>query len=106
MTFELTLTDHPAIARHPIRKNEQLMDENGKPVPLLPDQKAIRMAGVMIGYVLPGNKISLIRPASQLTAPVVKAIEELVAAESGKEVAQVKAVSKPKKPKAVKGGDE
>lgn len=99
MSFELTLGPHPAVARCPIEPSKQLKDDKGNPVPLLEDHKSIRMKGVLVGYVLPGNKISLIRPESQLTKPVVAAIKELVAKELGAEVKSTHAVPPAKKPK-------
>jgi hypothetical protein len=80
MQFELR--NHPAIADHPFKKGEKLMDTNGNPVPLFPDQRALYMDGWLIAYVVPcddGCKTLFIKPESILTKPVIEAGRQFVA---------------------------
>lgn len=60
--MDITLTDHPAQAKCAIT-HKPAVDAQGKPVPLCPDQKAIRASGVLIGYVgtWDGAPVNLIR---------------------------------------------
>jgi hypothetical protein len=77
--FGLSLDLHPAKARHPLRRDEVLLDDDGDYVPLIKDQCCVRLDGVMIGYVvLDTLKILLTRPVSQLSQPIVDAVEEMV----------------------------
>ncbi len=80
MASEFVLTPHPAMKqkRHPRTKKPI-----GDPVPLLPDQKAIRLKddteqGTLVGYVDEENRVAMIYPASFFDAEDMAAIKELV----------------------------
>ncbi len=88
MELEITITEHPATANHPIRTNEKLVVD-GKPVPLLPDHKAVRLDGFIVAYVLPNRRVSYIVPEAKLTKPVVDAIQAKVEAELGEAVDKI-----------------
>lgn len=60
---------------------EPLFDNDGKPVPLFPDQRAITFEGRYVGYVNAKGDIAFIVPETQLTAPVVAEARALVAKE-------------------------
>lgn len=93
MSFEITITNHPAVAPHPLDRTKKLKDKEGNPVPLFPDHFSIRLDGSIVGYLLPSNKISLIVPRQQLTEVVVAEIEKQVEQFSDRKAVHVNAVS-------------
>ena len=73
MKFEIA--NHPAQALHPFTK-EPLVDDAGKPVPLIIDQRALLLDGKLIAYLLPKRKVSFIVPIERLGQAVAdKAVE-------------------------------
>lgn len=90
--FDLELRNHPAVQRHPLDRSKPLIDNDGDPVPLLPDHRAIYFERRLIAYVVPSGAISFIIPASKLGRPLMDAAAELVGQEF-KEVPSVNAVS-------------
>ncbi len=57
----IELRNHPAQARHPITQ-EPLLYDDGKPVPLITDQRSIYLDGYMVGYChASGSWIAFIR---------------------------------------------
>lgn len=84
MKFELR--NHPAQARHPVTK-APLFDEDGAPVPLFPEMKAVYLDGFLMGYCGKGP-VNLIRPVDEY---VRGKIEDFVRSELG----DVSAVSMP-----------
>jgi len=83
------LTQHPAQARHPI-SNAPLFDDDGKPVALLPDHRAIRLDKLVIGYAS-RHGINFIVPKSKLPDWVYNTAVDLVEKEFG-DVPNVSAV--------------
>ena len=75
------LTQHPAQARHPI-SNAPLFDDDGKPVALLPDPRAIRLDYFVIGYAS-RHGINFIVPKSKLPDWVYNTAVDLVEKEFG-----------------------
>ncbi len=83
------MTAHPAQARHPI-SNAPLFDDDGKPVPLLTDHRAIRLDDFVIGYASK-HGITFIVPINKVPDWVYKTAVDLVSKEFG-EVPNVSAV--------------
>ena len=83
------LTQHPAQARHPI-SNAPLFDDDGNPVGLLPDHRAIRLDDLVIGYAS-RHGINFIVPKSKLPDWVYNTAVDLVEKEFG-DVPNVSAV--------------
>lgn len=83
--MKVELRDHIAQARHPVT-NKPLVDDNGKPVPLFPDQRSIWLDGAMVGYVCgpPDFNIGFIVPESKISQFVRNLIAEQVRIELGK----------------------
>ena len=75
------LTQHPAQARHPVT-NEPLFDDHGEPVPLLPNMRAIRLDGFVIGYASK-NAICFTIGKSKLPQTVRDSVTSLAEAEFG-----------------------
>ena len=75
------LTQHPAQARHPI-SNAPLFDDDGKPVALLADHRAIRLDNFVIGYASK-HGINFIVPKSKLPDWVYNTAVDLVEKEFG-----------------------
>lgn len=75
------LTQHPAQARHPVT-NAPLFDDDGQPVPLLPNQRAIRLDNFVIGYASK-HGVNFIIPKSKLPDWVYNTAVELVENEFG-----------------------
>ena len=48
--MKITFRNHPSQRRHPIKKDEPLLDDDGQPVPLFPELRAIYLDDVMCGY--------------------------------------------------------
>ncbi len=99
--FEVTIEPHPAQARHPNDKSKALT-QDGKPVPLFPDERCIRLDGKLIGYVgnaSSGRAVMFIVPESKLTEAVTNAAKTAVVAEFG---ALGEVLSVPEKPKKKK----
>jgi hypothetical protein len=46
--YKLTIENHPAQARF---AGKPLFDDEGRPIPLFPDQRSIRMDGQVVAYV-------------------------------------------------------
>ena len=69
--IELRIINHPAQARHPFT-NQPLVDDQNRPVPLFPDQRAISIdGGGILAYVVPVKaagtwKVLFIKPKQQL----------------------------------------
>ena len=74
MSYQLTITNHPAQAKHPFT-GEPLFDSDGNPVPLFADQKAIRLDGRVIAYVNAVGKVLFIVPQNRLGVIAQEAIE-------------------------------
>lgn len=96
LTMHFDLRNHPAQARHP-RTDEPLFDDDGNPVPLISDQRAIYMDGVLIGYCSskPGGPVSLIYRMPDAVNDAVKRFVE-------NEIGTVKKVCAPPHPEDVK----
>ncbi len=92
--MKITLTNHPAQARH-FQTDEPIWDDDGKPVPLVSNQKAIRMDGVLIGYcgLTPAEPISIIKNKREIPPTVREIILEKVANLLGGEWDDIKKVS-------------
>ena len=81
--YKLTIENHPSQMRHPITQ-EPLFDKDGKPVPLFPDQKSIRLDGRIIAYmILETKKVLWIMPKHKL-GPIADEGLELAEAFFGK----------------------
>ena len=95
--MNITITDHPAVARNPVDGNKPLTD-NGKHVPLFPDLRAIRLDGKVIGYTgdPPKRAISFIIP--NLPEPVIDAAKAAVAKEFEGVDSPVNQISPPANP--------
>ena len=65
MTYKLTLENHPAQAVHPFNR-QRLFDADGKPVPLFPKQRSVKLDGRVIALVNESGHISFIVPLSKL----------------------------------------
>ena len=81
MSYSLTIENHPAQARHPFT-SEPLVDNDGLPVPLFPDQRSIKLDGRLIAYVSNERKIMFLVPLGKLGV-IAKEAEELVNKEMG-----------------------
>lgn len=84
--FRVTIEPHPSQARHPIT-NEPLV-KDGKPVPLFPDERSIRLDGDLIGYV--GNKesgraVMFIVPKGRFAQAIIDEVTKSVVVEFGDE---------------------
>lgn len=91
--YQLEITNHPAQARHPFSKLP-LVDNDGVPVPLFPDQRSIKLDGRIIAYVSEKRNISFLIPLGRLGV-IAKEAEELVANQMGP-VPNVNAVPEPR----------
>lgn len=82
--FQIEFRNHPAQARHPFTK-QALFDDNGKPVPLFPQQRSIWVDGVFCGYVgdPPLRNVAITRPRSQLGEALIAEIHQAVEREFG-----------------------
>ena len=89
------LTQHPAQARHPV-SNAPLFDDDGKPVALLADHRAIRLDKLVIGYAS-RHGINFIVPKSKLPDWVYNTAFDLVEKEFGA-VPQVSKIPEVKTP--------
>lgn len=91
-SYQLTIENHPSQAAHPFT-GEPLFDDDGKPVPLFPDQRSIRLDGRVIAYVANGNAMFIV-PRESLGVIADEAVE--LAASIGAE--QTHFVPQPKEP--------
>lgn len=65
----ITLTNHPAQARHPLTKQPLFEADGVTPVPLFPERRCIRLDGVSIGecHSQPGHPIGLTQAMDEYT---------------------------------------
>lgn len=82
--MDITFRNHPAQARHPVTR-APLFDGEGSPVPLILDQRAIYLDGVMVGYcgTTPNSPINLIFDHRKLGEAVRAEIKAAVEAKFG-----------------------
>lgn len=79
--MNVTFRNHPSQARHPV-SNAPLFD-NGEPVSLFPQQRAIYLDGIMCGYCsINGGPVTLVR--GNLEEFHIEAIEKAVSEQFGK----------------------
>lgn len=69
--YNLEIGEHPA----QLRVDGQPMFKDGKPVPLFPNQKSVRLNGQVIAYVNEKHKVLFIVPESKLGVIAQEAIE-------------------------------
>lgn len=79
--MNLEICNHPAQARHPAT-GKPLFDD-GVPVPLFPNQRAIKLDGYVIAYVSPTLDVFFLGPIEKVGQAVVDAATELVQRELG-----------------------
>ena len=79
--YKLEIDSHPAQALHPFTK-KPLFDDDGKPIPLFPDEKSIRLDGRIIAYVTKDRAIMWLYRRDKLGA-IADAAVELVEKEFG-----------------------
>lgn len=79
--YNLQLTAHPSVARHPT--TNQPLEKDGVPVPLLPDFRAIRLDGRIIGYVNHRGQIAYKVPKANIPAAILDEVDAMVATEYG-----------------------
>ena len=79
-SYTLEIGDHPAQMRSPVTKEPMFKD--GKPVPLFPNQKSVKLDGRIIAYVNEKHKVLFIVPESKL-GPIAAEAIELVKKELG-----------------------
>lgn len=76
--YTISIANHPAQKRHPF--TGQLMVKDGVPVPMITDQKAIKLDKIIIGYVmLKTGKVCFIQPKERLGEEIVSEAEQLAA---------------------------
>jgi len=78
--YTLTIENHPAQARHPITGKP--LFRAGVPVPLFPDERSVRLDGVVIAYVSDKKNVLFIVPESRL-GPIAAEAVALVERELG-----------------------
>lgn len=96
MALNIEVKDHPARASHPIT-HEPLLDDNGNPVPLFPEEKSVWLDGSMVAYIgsPPGRALMFITPKERLGAYVVDRIREQVLVQTNHEVKKLVSVPEP-----------
>ncbi len=72
--MDITLTNHPAQAQ--VKGVPQW--HNGKPIPMFPDARAIRVDGLIVGYVEKNGPINFIVPPKALPEAMRRIVEEHV----------------------------
>lgn len=86
-SYKLSVANHPAQKRHPFTGEPMVKD--GQPVPMITNQKAIKLDNFIIAYVmLETGKICFIQPVERLGDTIVddvKALAKEAAAEYGTE---------------------
>ncbi len=90
--MQIEFRNHPAQARHPVL-NTPLFDNEGKPIPLIKDQWAIYLEGVMVGYCKDDG--SWLSTTVHLQPPVLSLIEEAMVSTFGTSPKQVTQVPSP-----------
>lgn len=78
--MEITFRGHPAQARHPVTQ-ELLWNKDGTHVPLVLDQKAVYLDGIMVGYCKSDG--SWLATTVFLQPPVYQAVQEAMVAYFG-----------------------
>ena len=79
--YKLTIENHPSQARHPI--SDEPLFKDGKPVPLFPDQRSIKLDGTIIAYVNAAGKVMFIMPENKLPGTIADEALDLAASEYG-----------------------
>ena len=86
--MNLELRPHIAQARNPVT-DQPLVDSEGQPVPLFPNQRSIFLDGALIGYVCEPPKRGLAFIVRGVPEQVIEETKKLVALEFGEEPARV-----------------
>lgn len=94
----LELREHTA--RKPDANGNPLKDENGKTIPLFPDERSLFYNDQLVGYVgsPPGHAIMFINHWAGADPAIVEEAKRLVAAEFGSEASRVNNVPQPDEP--------
>jgi hypothetical protein len=79
--YQFSIGPHPSQARHPFT-NEPLVDDDGTPVSLFPDQRTLRLDNRIIAYLSNGG-ISFIVPCAMLGDVVYQDALEYAKQETG-----------------------
>lgn len=79
MALKVEFREHPARARHPLKKNQLLLDDKGNTVPLIKDMKSVYIDDTMIGYIrADGTRFSA---TVRLEEPVLEIIQKRIVEE-------------------------
>jgi len=96
MGLNIEVKNHPAQAQNPVT-GEPLKDEQGKPVPLFPDERSVWLDGKTVAYIgsPPNYPLMFIVPAERLGSYVVDRIKEQVLVQTGRQPVKVSSVPVP-----------